>query len=141
MSPVQTGAPAAEEAPPTRSLALRALASPVLRNRQAMVALGVLGFFVFLALAGPLLVGNDPKAKVGAVFEPPSREFLLGTDGGGASMVALLVAGARVSLLIGFVAAAISAVIGGTIGVLSGFFGGKTDTALMRLTDYFLFSA
>ena len=138
MSPVQTGAPAAEEAPPTRSLALRALASPVLRNRQAMVALGVLGFFVFLALAGPLLVGSDPKAKVGAVFEPPSREFLLGTDGGGASMVALLVAGARVSLLIGFVAAAISAVIGGTIGVLSGFFGGKTDTALMRLTDYFL---
>ena len=103
-----------------------------------MVALGVLGFFVFLALAGPLLVGSDPKAKVGAVFEPPSREFLLGTDGGGASMVALLVAGARVSLLIGFVAAAISAVIGGTIGVLSGFFGGKTDTALMRLTDYFL---
>ena len=139
MSPVQTGAPHAEEAPsPTRSLALRALASPVLRNRSALVALGVLAFFVFLALAGPLLVGNDPKAKVGGVFEPPSREFLLGTDGGGASMVALLVAGARVSLLIGFVAAAISAVIGGTIGIISGFFGGKTDTALMRLTDYFL---
>jgi peptide/nickel transport system permease protein len=139
MSPVQTGAPAVEQAPsPTRSLALRALASPVLRNKSALVALGVLAFFVFLALAGPLLVGSDPKAKVGAVFEPPSREFLLGTDGGGASMVALLVAGARVSLLIGFVAAAISAVIGGTIGILSGFFGGKTDTALMRLTDYFL---
>ena len=139
MSPVQTGAPAVEDAPsPTRSLDLRSLASPVLRNRSAMVAVGVLAFFVFLALAGPLLIEGDPKAKVGDVFEPPSREFPLGTDGGGASMVALLIAGARVSLLIGFCAAAISALIGGTVGILAGFFGGKTDTALMRLTDYFL---
>jgi peptide/nickel transport system permease protein len=138
MSPVQTGAPPAEEAPATRSLALRALASPILRNRTALVALAVLAFFVFLAIAGPLLVGDDPKEQVGEVFEPPSREFPLGTDGGGANMVSMLVAGARISLLIGFCAAAISAVIGGTIGVLSGFFGGKTDTALMRLTDYFL---
>jgi peptide/nickel transport system permease protein len=139
VSPVQTGAPTVEEAPsPTRSLALRALASPVLRNKQALVALGILGFFVFLAVFAPLLVEGDPKAKVGAVFEPPSREFPLGTDGGGANMVSLLIAGARVSLLIGFCAAAISAIIGGTVGIVSGFFGGKTDTALMRVTDYFL---
>jgi len=139
MSPIQTGAPTLEEGPPpTRSLALRVLASPVLQSKQAIVALCVLGFFVFLALCGPLLIDGDPKAKVGGVFEPPSREFLLGTDGGGASMVSLLIAGARVSLLIGFCAAAISAVIGGTVGILSGFFGGKTDTALMRVTDYFL---
>ena len=72
------------------------------------------------------------------MFEPPSREFPLGTDGGGANMLDLLIAGARVSLLIGFCAAAISALIGGTIGILSGFFGGRTDTALMRVTDYFL---
>ena len=138
MSPVQPGVSTPDEAPETRSLAVRALASPVLRNRSAMLALGVLGFFVFLAIAGPLLIDGDPKAKVGAVFEPPSREFPLGTDGGGASMVAMLIAGARVSLLIGFCAAAISALIGGTVGILAGFFGGKTDTALMRLTDYFL---
>ena len=86
MSPVQTGAPPAEEAPATRSLALRALASPILRNRTALVALAVLAFFVFLAIAGPLLVGDDPKEQVGEVFEPPSREFPLGTDGGGANM-------------------------------------------------------
>ena len=139
MSPVQTGAPSVEEAPsPTRSLRWRALVSPVLRNKSALVALGVLAFFVFLALAGPFLLEEDPKTKVGEVFEPPSREFALGTDGGGASMVAMLVAGARVSLLIGFAAAAISALIGGTVGIVSGFFGGKTDTALMRVTDYFL---
>jgi peptide/nickel transport system permease protein len=103
-----------------------------------MVALGVLGFFIFLAVAAPVLIEGDPKAKVGPVFAPPSREFPLGTDGGGASMVSMLIAGARVSLLIGFCAAAISALIGGTVGILSGFYGGKTDTALMRVTDYFL---
>jgi peptide/nickel transport system permease protein len=138
MSPVQTGAPPADAAPPTRSLAIRALASPILRDRSAMVALGVLAVFVFLAVAGPLLIGGEPKAQVGEVFEPPSREFPLGTDGGGASMVSMLVSGARVSLLIGFAAAAISALIGGTVGIASGFFGGKTDVALMRVTDYFL---
>jgi peptide/nickel transport system permease protein len=128
----------AEEAPPTRSLGLRSLAAPVLHNKQAMVALGVLGFFIFLAVAAPLLIEGDPKAKVGPVFAPPSWEFPLGTDGGGASMVSMLIAGARVSMLIGLCAAAISALIGGTVGILSGFYGGKTDTALMRVTDYFL---
>ena len=53
-------------------------------------------------------------------------------------MLSLLVVGARVSLLVGFAAAAVSAVIGGDVGLLSGFFGGKTDTVLMRITDYFL---
>jgi peptide/nickel transport system permease protein len=139
MSPVQTGAPPVEEAPsPTRSLKWRALASPILGNKSAIVALVVLAFFVFLGVFGPLLIEGDPRAKVGEVFEPPSREFVLGTDGGGASMLSLLVAGARVSLLIGFCAALISALIGGTVGILSGYFGGKTDTVLMRITDYFL---
>jgi peptide/nickel transport system permease protein len=103
-----------------------------------MVGVVVLAIFIGLAIFGPLLIAEDPQAKVGDVFEPPSREFRLGTDGGGASMVDLLIAGTRVSLLIGFCAAAISALIGGTVGIVSGFFGGKTDTALMRITDYFL---
>ena len=92
MSPIQTGAPGhVDEAPsPTRSLKWRAIAAPILRNKSALVAAGVLAFFVFLAIFGPQIVGDDPKAKVGAVFEPPSREFPLGTDGGGANMLDLL---------------------------------------------------
>src|SRR5437588_10226969 len=53
-------------------------------------------------------------------------------------MFFLMIQGASVSLLVGFAAAAVSAVVGGTIGLLAGFFGGRTDIALMRLTDYFL---
>ena len=110
MSPVQTGAPHAEEAPsPTRSLKWRAIAAPVLRNKSALVAVGILAVFVFLAIFSTLIVGDDPKAKVGPVFAPPSKEWPLGTDGGGANMLDLLIAGARISLLIGFCAGAISA--------------------------------
>jgi peptide/nickel transport system permease protein len=130
-------APELPPAPP-RSLVRRALSAPILSNVQALLGLGVIALFVAVALIGPLFFSGDAKAKVGAVFERPSWAHPLGTDGGGADMVHLLVAGARVSLLVGFAAAAVSAAIGGTVGLLSGFFGGKTDIALMRITDYFL---
>lgn len=138
MSPVQPAAPSSDAQPVPRSSPLKALASPLLANRQATIGLTVILFFVIVALLGPLLIDGDAKAQVGDVFEAPSREHVLGTDGGGADVVALLVSGARVSLLVGFAAAAISALIGGTVGIASGFFGGKTDTVLMRITDYFL---
>ena len=93
---------------------------------------------MLVALVGPLFIHGDVKAKVGPVFAPPSGRFWLGTDGGGADMVKLLVEGARISLLVGFAAAAMSALIGGTVGLLSGFFGGKVDIVLMRITDYVL---
>lgn len=138
MSPVQPAAPSSDAQPVPRSSPLKALASPLLANRQATIGLTVILFFVIVALLGPLLIDGDAKAQVGDVFEAPSREHVLGTDGGGADVVALLVSGARVSLLVGFAAAAISALIGGTVGIAAGFFGGKTDTVLMRITDYFL---
>jgi len=108
----------------------------LLRNPQAILGLTILGIFVLLALLSPVLLSQDPKTKVGSVFEPPSSAHVLGTDGGGADMLALLVGGAPVSLIVGFAAAAVSALIGGAVGLLSGFFGGRTDVALMRLTDY-----
>jgi peptide/nickel transport system permease protein len=107
----------------------------VLRQPQTIVGLAVLALFVVIALLSPVLA-PDPKAQVGAVFEAPSRAHPLGTDGGGAGMVELLIAGTRVSLIVGFAAAVVSALIGGTIGLLAGFFGGKLDTILMRFTDY-----
>jgi peptide/nickel transport system permease protein len=111
------------------------LRSKVLRQPQTIIGLAVIGVFVLLAIFSPILAPN-PKAQVGPVFAPPSSAYWLGTDGGGASMVKLLIAGARVSLIVGFFAAVVSALIGGSIGLASGFFGGKTDTILMRFTDY-----
>jgi peptide/nickel transport system permease protein len=93
--------------------------------------------FVVIALLSPL-IAPDPKAKVGEIFAPPGGDFWLGLDGGGADMLKLLVAGTQVSLIVGFAAAAVSAFIGGLVGLLSGYFGGKVDSVLMRITDYVL---
>jgi peptide/nickel transport system permease protein len=105
---------------------------------QALLGLAIVLAFVLIALLSPFLLQGDPKAKVGPVFDPPSRDHVLGLDGGGADMIKLLIAGTRVSLLVGFAAALVSAFIGGSVGLFSGFFGGKVDTILMRITDYVL---
>jgi peptide/nickel transport system permease protein len=136
---VEGTAEAAVAAPPARpGRWRRLLESPVFTSRQSVVGLVILGFFVLMALMAPLFIHGDVQAKVGPVFAPPSSRFWLGTDGGGSDMLKLVVMGARVSLLVGFAAAAVSVLIGGTVGILSGFFGGKTDNVLMRITDYFL---
>lgn len=126
------------EAPPAAPSRVGTVRRIVLSQPQALVGLLVLAVFVGVALVGPFLLDQDAKAKVGDVFERPSSAHLLGLDGGGADMLALLVEGAQVSLIVGFAAAAVSALIGGLVGLLSGFFGGKTDTILMRITDYVL---
>ncbi len=114
------------------------LRSSVLRRPSMIFGLAVLIFFVFVAIFAPLLEPYDPRTKTGAVYEPPSSAHWLGTDDGGADMLSLVIAGARVSLIVGFAAALVAMLIGGTIGLWSGFYGGKSDTVLMRITDYVL---
>jgi peptide/nickel transport system permease protein len=114
------------------------LRSSVLRRPAMIVGLAVLVFFVLVAIFAPLLEPYDPDTQTGAVYEPPSAEHWLGTDDGGADMFSLVIAGSRVSLIVGFAAALVAMLIGGTIGLWSGFYGGKSDTILMRITDYVL---
>jgi peptide/nickel transport system permease protein len=72
------------------------------------------------------------------VYAPPSAAHWLGTDDSGADMLSLVIAGSRVSLIVGFSAALVAMIIGGAVGLLSGFSGGRTDEVLMRITDYVL---
>ena len=112
--------------------------SSVLRKPSMIFGLTVLIVFILIAIFAPLLEPYDPRAKTGAVYEPPSSAHWLGTDDGGADMLSLVIAGSRVSLIVGFAAALVAMLIGGTIGLWSGFYGGKSDTVLMRITDYVL---
>jgi peptide/nickel transport system permease protein len=110
-----------------------------LRSRpQATIGGAVLLLTILVAVFAPFLAPYGPREKVGPPFAPPSSEFPLGLDDGGIDMLSLIIYGARVSLIVGFAAAAVAMLIGGTIGILAGYFGGKTDVALMRVTDYFL---
>jgi peptide/nickel transport system permease protein len=110
----------------------------VKRRPSAAVGAGVLALVVVGAVLAPVLAPYDLHKQVGPVFGHPSWSHPLGLDDGGIDMVTLLMWGARISLVVGFAATFVSMVIGGTIGVAAGYFGGKVDTILMRITDYFL---
>ena len=98
-------------------------------------------FFILVALLAPLIApaeGLEVTKATGGVLEPPSREFWLGTDDKGRSVLTLLIWGARISLFVGLAATVISMVIGTLVGLMSGYFGGWPGAILYRLTEWFL---
>lgn len=110
-------------------------------HRTGLAGLGVLGVFVVIALAAPLLADADGlrvTQATGGVLEGPSSEFWLGTDDNGRSLLTMLIWGSRISLLVGLLATAISMLIGTVVGLVSGFFEGWTSRVLYRLTEWFL---
>jgi peptide/nickel transport system permease protein len=119
------------------SMRARALAR-ARRRPAAMLGGLIVAFFVLVAIAAPLLTSHGPGTRVGAPFAHPSAAHPLGLDDGGVDVLGQLIWGARVSLLIGFAAAAVSMLVGGALGLLSGYFGGWVDTVLARVIDYFL---
>jgi peptide/nickel transport system permease protein len=125
------------ETEPIRSR--RGIVWQAIRQRPSAVAGAVLLLLVLLgAVLAPVLAPYDLHKQVGPVFGHPSWSHPLGLDDGGIDMVTLLMWGARISLVVGFAATFVSMVIGGAVGVAAGYFGGKVDTVLMRITDYFL---
>jgi peptide/nickel transport system permease protein len=118
----------------TESLFSRAIK----RRPSAAFGAGLLGVIIVGALLAPWVAPYPLHEQVGPVFGHPSWSHPLGLDDGGIDMVTLLMWGARISLVVGFAATLVSMVIGGTIGIAAGYFGGKTDGVLMRITDYFL---
>ncbi len=124
-----------------RRAALTRFASEFRRQRGGVAGLALLGVFLVLALAAPVLFSADQlevTKATGAVLAPPGNGFLLGTDESGRSVLALVVWGARVSLLVGIAATVISMAIGTLVGIGSGHFGGVLGSGLERLTDWFL---
>ncbi|MDF1872333.1 dipeptide/oligopeptide/nickel ABC transporter permease/ATP-binding protein [Vannielia sp.] len=107
------------------------------RNRLAAVGAVVLTVIVLMALAVPILPLKDPNLPhTAARFTPPFSEgYLLGADHLGRDQLSRLLWGTRTSLAVGAVAAFLAAFLGSAIGILSGYFGGRTDNILMRLID------
>jgi peptide/nickel transport system permease protein len=107
------------------------------RNVLATVALLVLVLTVMMALLAPWLPLADPDAvNTPARLRPPlTPGHALGTDEFGRDLTSRLVWGARVSLLAGVGTAALSMLVGVTLGVLGGYYTGWIETTVMRLTD------
>ena len=114
----------------------------ILDNRAAIVSLVFLGFWILLALLAPVLPLHSPHEVFdGQQMKPPfwSEGYLaghwLGTDDLGRDLLSRLVFGARISLGFGFLCVVASVLIGGTLGVTAGFFGGWWDRFVLRVVD------
>jgi peptide/nickel transport system permease protein len=116
----------------------------LLRERKAAaIGLGLILFFVVIAIIAPLISPYSATAETcgsgpSAVFAGLSSHHLLGCDDGGVDMLSELIQGGRISLIVGFAATVVAMVIGGGVGIVSGYFGGWADITLMRITDYLL---
>src|SRR5260221_5660995 len=130
-----TAVAAATLAPREISPGRRAL-KRLARRRGAMVALGVVSFFVLLALLAAAIAPYDPVATSwNAVRKAPSAAHWFGTDEIGRDVLSRVVWVARASLLAGIVSVLISLSIGVPVVLLAGYAGGKVDMLISRLTD------
>lgn len=107
------------------------------RNRLAVVGVVLLAIVVLLAALAPLAAPQGPFAMTAQRLQPPSAEHLLGTDNLGRDILGGVMYGARTSLLAGFLSTALAVTIGLVVGAVAGFYGGRVDDLLMRLTEIF----
>ena len=105
-------------------------------DARAVIGLMLLTALVAAAIAAPLLASHDPTAiDLGQQLMRPSRAHWLGTDIQGRDILARLLFGARISLSVGLGAQAIALLVGGTLGLVSGFYGRWVDETVMRVAD------
>ncbi len=116
----------------------RALRSPLFRNRAAIIGLLILIPLLVMTFI-PFLLAGDPNAQnLSQSLKPPSPEHLLGTDKLGRDVWSRIVYGAAPTLLGGLVVVVISGFIGIPLGLVAGYYGGRTDAVIMRILDALL---
>ena len=115
---------------------LREVFTHLLENKTAVVGMMVIGLFLVVAVAAPLLTSYDPLATdFGRAVQAPSAEHLLGTDELGRDLLTRVLYGTRISLGIGLISVSIGLLFGVPIGAISGYYGGRLDLTVQRLMD------
>ena len=108
-------------------------------NKTALAGGIMVVFLLLTALAAPLITGgNYKKQNIGERLLPPSAQHIMGTDELGRDLFSRMLYGSRVSMTVGIISVLIAALIGVTLGAISGYFGGLTDNVIMRLVDIML---
>ena len=108
----------------------------LIQNRAAMIGGITILLLIVLAIFAPWIAPYSysyQNLDIGA--SPPSAEHLLGSDVLGRDLLSRLLYGARISLLVGFVATGVALVIGVSWGIIAGYFGGRVDSIMMRIVD------
>ena len=110
-----------------------------LRNPLALWGFAIIAVVLVMALLAPVLAPYDPDAiDVKSILIPPSSTHWMGTDGLGRDVFSRMLFGARISLLVGFVAVGIATLIGVVLGAISGYYRGWIDVVIMRMVDVML---
>lgn len=110
-------------------------------NKMAMLGLAVLIILIVLAVfANQIADYNEVAIKQNTAnrMQGPSASNWLGTDDLGRDIFARLIHGSRISLMVGIVAVGIAILVGGTLGAIAGYYGGRIDNTIMRIMDVFL---
>lgn len=108
-------------------------------NKLAILGLFIIFTLIIIAIGAPLIAPFDPLLTDFANrLQPPSMDNLLGTDEAGRDIFSRLVWGSRLTLYVIGLVAIIAAPVGIIVGTVAGYFGGKIDAVLMRITDIFL---
>ena len=112
------------------------------RKPMALIGMSMLAVALIMAFFAPLLAPYDPAERVDAtpsdILAPPDAQHWLGRDDAGKDVLSLLIYGARVSLIVGFVSSFFSMFIGTTVGLVAGYYGGRVSNWLMRFTDFLM---
>lgn len=111
--------------------------SKILRNSMAVFGMFFIIFMFSLSVVSPWTFDYDfaTKNNYSAILQTPTLEYPLGTDDFGRDLFSRIVFGAQISLIVGFFSTIIPAIIGGSLGAISGYYGKKTDNIIMRLLD------
>ncbi|ASJ15027.1 nickel transporter permease [Thermococcus radiotolerans] len=114
----------------------------LLRNKLSLIGLAIIAGLILMAILAPVLAPYPDQAlgepNLQERLQPPSRTHLFGTDHMGRDILSRVIYGARTSLLMGFSVVALALLIGVPLGLMAGYFSGKTDLVIMRVTDIFL---
>jgi len=109
------------------------------KNKLAVAGLLIVIFLVILAAFAPFIAPYDPlKQDYNALFSPPSAAHWLGTDMYGRDVLSRIIYGTKYALLIGVAVVSIEVIIGVSLGLIAGYYGGITETVIMRITDMML---
>ncbi len=109
------------------------------RDKAAVAGLAVITALMITALFAPVLARQDPNDQhMLHVLERPGQHYWLGSDEFGRDILSRIIWGTRISLHVGLLSIAVATLVGVTLGLVSGYYGGKSDTLIMRVMDIML---
>jgi len=108
-------------------------------NKLTLFGLGIVGFFIIIAIFAPMIAPYNPgQIDIENILTAPSGSHIFGTDSLGRDLFSRMVYGARISLMVGFIAVGIAGLIGIALGAIAGYYGKWVDAVIMRFIDIML---